>query len=101
MPEEEKFKPLKATDLNILFNRYMATTGMDRRLKIFDLRMYKELSRFQYMRRHCPGLLDFSQKGILAVSRDNVVEVRLHLYQLIICNVERNLCSLTVCTALK
>ncbi|CAG5121307.1 unnamed protein product [Candidula unifasciata] len=56
---------------------YMATTGMDRRLKIFDLRMYKELSRFQYIRRHCPGLLDFSQKGILAVSRDNVVEISL------------------------
>ncbi|RUS71102.1 hypothetical protein EGW08_021135 [Elysia chlorotica] len=54
---------------------YMATTGMDRRLKIFDLRTYKELSRFQYNKRQCPGTLDFSQKGILAVSRDNVVEL--------------------------
>lgn len=53
----------------------MATTAMDRRLKIFDLRMYKELSRFQYMKRHCPGNLDFSQKGLLAVTRENVVEV--------------------------
>ncbi|CAG5136726.1 unnamed protein product, partial [Candidula unifasciata] len=35
----------------------LATTGMDRRLKIFDLRMYKELSRFQYIARRCPGLL--------------------------------------------
>ncbi|KAK3770476.1 hypothetical protein RRG08_027959 [Elysia crispata] len=54
---------------------YMATTGMDRRLKIFDLRTYKELSRFQYNKRQCPGVLDFSQKGILAVSRENVVEL--------------------------
>lgn len=54
---------------------YMATTGMDRRLKIFDLRTYKELSRFQYNKRQCPGMLDFSQKGILAVSRENVVEL--------------------------
>ncbi|XP_059173914.1 WD repeat-containing protein 46-like isoform X1 [Physella acuta] len=55
--------------------KYMATTGFDRRLKIFDLRTYRELSRFQYNKRQCPGLLDFSQKGLLAVSRDNVVEV--------------------------
>ncbi|GFO49058.1 WD repeat-containing protein 46-like [Plakobranchus ocellatus] len=54
---------------------YMATTSLDRRLKIFDLRTYKELSRFQYNKRYCPGVLDFSQKGILAVSRENVVEL--------------------------
>ncbi|KAH9508841.1 WD repeat-containing protein 46 [Bulinus truncatus] len=54
---------------------YMATSGMDRCIKIFDLRMYKELSRFQYHHRQCPGLLDFSQRGLLAVTRDNVVEV--------------------------
>lgn len=55
--------------------RFMATSGMDRRLKVFDLRMYRELSRYQYNRKQMPGLLDFSQKGILAVSRDNVVEL--------------------------
>ncbi|XP_005095274.1 WD repeat-containing protein 46 [Aplysia californica] len=55
--------------------RFMATTSMDRRLKVFDLRMYRELSRYQYNRKQCPGLLDFSQKGLLAVSRDNVVEL--------------------------
>ncbi|XP_055897950.1 WD repeat-containing protein 46-like [Biomphalaria glabrata] len=54
---------------------YMATSGMDRRIKIFDLRMYKELSKYQYHHKQCPGLLDFSQKGLLAVTRDNVVEV--------------------------
>uniref|UniRef100_A0A0B6YVU6 BING4 C-terminal domain-containing protein n=1 Tax=Arion vulgaris TaxID=1028688 RepID=A0A0B6YVU6_9EUPU len=55
--------------------KYMATTAMDRRVKIFDLRMYKELSRYQYIRRHCPDHLDFSQKGLLAVSRENVIEI--------------------------
>ncbi|CAL1535789.1 unnamed protein product [Lymnaea stagnalis] len=54
---------------------YMATTSLDRRLKIFDLRTFRELSRYQYQFRQCPGLLDFSQKGLLALNRDNVVEV--------------------------
>lgn len=58
----------------------MATSGMDRRIKIFDLRMYKELSKYQYHHKQCPGLLDFSQKGLLAVTRDNVVEVWKHLH---------------------
>jgi len=55
--------------------RFMATTGLDRKLKVFDLRMYRELSSHRYDRRHCPGLVDFSQRGILAVSRDDVVEM--------------------------
>lgn len=55
--------------------RFMATTGLDRRLKVFDLRMYRELSAYRYAKKHCPGLVDFSQTGVLAVSRDNVVEM--------------------------
>jgi len=55
--------------------KYMATTSMDRRLKVFDLRMHRELSRFRYPMHQVPGLVDFSQRGLLAVSRDNVVEV--------------------------
>merc|ERR1711974_110363 len=55
--------------------RFMATSAMDRRIKVFDLRMNRELSSYQYHRKQVPGLLDFSQRGILAVSRDNVVEL--------------------------
>jgi len=55
--------------------RFMATSGTDRKLKVFDLRMYKEVSSFRYRSKQMPGLLDFSQKGILAVSRDNSVEL--------------------------
>ena len=53
--------------------RYMATSGMDRRLNIWDLRTYKKLQ--CYTLREGAGHLAFSQRGLLAASQGNIVEV--------------------------
>ena len=51
----------------------MATSGIDRKLKIWDLRMYKEVQ--------CCGIgigagsLSFSQRGLPAAGLGNIVEV--------------------------
>jgi U3 small nucleolar RNA-associated protein 7 len=63
---------------------YMATTGADRSLKIYDLRnTYKCLS--SYKLRTPPNGLDFSQKNMLAVALGPVVEVYrdVHLGQIV------------------
>jgi U3 small nucleolar RNA-associated protein 7 len=52
---------------------YMATAGVDRSLKIFDLRNYKCL--YNYKLRSVPGCLSFSQTDMLAVGLGQVVEV--------------------------
>ncbi|XP_064395157.1 uncharacterized protein LOC135342363 [Halichondria panicea] len=52
---------------------YMATAGMDARLKIWDIRNYKELHSYQTYR---PAVsLSVSQRGQLAMGRGRVVEV--------------------------
>ncbi|XP_055352442.1 WD repeat-containing protein 46-like [Paramacrobiotus metropolitanus] len=53
--------------------RFMATAGCDRKMKIWDLRMYRplhEISVFQ-----APVSLAFSQTGLLAVGMERSVEV--------------------------
>ena len=53
--------------------RYMATTGNDRRVKIWDLRKYQtvqELDVFQ-----SPVSMDFSQRGLLAIGMDKNVQI--------------------------
>lgn len=52
---------------------YMATGGMDRQLKIFDLRTYKPLQAYRVS--FGAGELCFSQRGLLAAACNNVVEV--------------------------
>ena len=52
---------------------YMATAGVDRSLKIFDLRNYKCVH--NYKLRSVPGCLSFSQTDMLAVALGDVVEV--------------------------
>ncbi|XP_038063654.1 WD repeat-containing protein 46-like [Patiria miniata] len=52
---------------------YMATAGTDRQLKIFDVRTYKPLQVYRVSRG--AGDLSFSQRGLLAASLCNVVEV--------------------------
>jgi U3 small nucleolar RNA-associated protein 7 len=51
----------------------MATAGIDRSLKIWDLRTYKAL--YSYKVSAGPGSLAFSQRGLLAAGMGNVVEV--------------------------
>ena len=57
----------------VVFCSYLASSGADRKLKIYDLRTYGEL--------HChrlsagAGRLDFSQRGLLAATLGNTVEV--------------------------
>lgn len=52
---------------------YMATAGVDRSLKIFDLRNYKCV--YNYKLRSVPGCMSFSQTDMLAVGLGQVVEV--------------------------
>lgn len=53
--------------------RYMATSGVDRTLKIYDLRNYKCVH--NYKLRTVPSSLSFSQKDMLSVGLGDVVEV--------------------------
>ncbi|RWS08415.1 WD repeat-containing protein 46-like protein [Dinothrombium tinctorium] len=52
---------------------YMATTGVDRSIKIWDVRNYQCLQ--SYKLRAIPNCLCFSQKNLLSVGIGNVVEV--------------------------
>ncbi|XP_072015484.1 WD repeat-containing protein 46-like [Amphiura filiformis] len=52
---------------------YMATSGMDRQLKIFDVRTFKPLQAYRVP--YGAGDLCFSQRGLLAAACGNVVEV--------------------------
>ncbi len=56
-------------------HRYMATSGMDRQLKIFDVRTFKPLQAYRVP--YGAGALCFSQRGLLAAACGNVVEVSL------------------------
>lgn len=53
--------------------QYMATAGIDRVVKIWDLRTYKHLQ--SYRLGGAPGFMNFSQKGLLSLGIGNVVEV--------------------------
>ncbi|XP_077986763.1 WD repeat-containing protein 46-like [Glandiceps talaboti] len=52
---------------------YMATSGQDRRLKIFDIRTYKPLQIYKISTGATE--LSFSQRGLLAAACGNIVEV--------------------------
>ena len=56
----------------------MATSGVDRKIKIWDLRTYREL--YSYRVGAGPGQLTFSQRGLLAAGMGNFVEVRRTYY---------------------
>lgn len=53
--------------------RYLATAGENRKLKIFDLRMHKELHSYTMYRQQAVSCLDFSQRRVLAATCGNVV----------------------------
>ncbi|KAG9472126.1 hypothetical protein GDO78_021235 [Eleutherodactylus coqui] len=52
---------------------YMASTGTDKKLKIFDLRMYNAVTTRQ--ERRAAGSLCYSQRGLLAVGTGHLVQV--------------------------
>ena len=51
----------------------MMTSGLDRKLKVWDLRAYKELHAYKIAAG--ASRLAFSQRGLLAASINNIVEV--------------------------
>ena len=51
----------------------MATSGVDRKIKIWDLRTFKEL--YSYKVGAGPGHLAFSQTGLLGAGMGNIVQV--------------------------
>ena len=53
--------------------RHMVTAGVDRTVRVWDIRNYKCLQ--SYKLRAVPGHLDVSQRNLLAVSVGNVIEV--------------------------
>ncbi|XP_071498553.1 WD repeat-containing protein 46-like [Diadema antillarum] len=53
--------------------QYMATSGTDQQIKIFDLRTYQPLQCYKVS--YGAGQLSFSQRGLLAAACNNVVEV--------------------------
>ena len=55
----------------------MATSGVDRKVKIWDLRMYKMLQSYKVSAG--AGHLDFSHKDMLAAGIGNIVEVQFWL----------------------
>lgn len=54
--------------------QFMATAGTDRKVKVWDLRELSE-PLYTYKTRTIPGELRFSQRGALAMSLGNVVEI--------------------------
>ena len=56
------------------WHRYMATSGVDAKLKLWDLRTYKCLNEYRTASNGA-GSLAFSQKKLLAASYRDVVEV--------------------------
>lgn len=54
--------------------QYMATAGTDRKVKVWDLRELSE-PLYTYKTRTIPGELRFSQRGALAMSLGNIVEI--------------------------
>jgi hypothetical protein len=55
----------------------MATSGIDAKLKIWDLRNYKAVNEYRTSSNGAAALA-FSQKKLLAASYRDVVEVRFH-----------------------
>jgi hypothetical protein len=57
----------------------MATTGLDNRMRIWDLRNYKEMH--SYAGQHIQfGPLAFSQRHCLAVASGEMIQVNLQLH---------------------
>ncbi len=59
--------------LHSLYCRYMVTSGLDRKLKVYDIRAFKPLhSCFQPAGASC---LSLSQRGLLSAATGDIVQV--------------------------
>ncbi|XP_062515395.1 uncharacterized protein LOC134190874 [Corticium candelabrum] len=58
---------------------YMATSGMDGMMKIWDIRTYKMM--YKYITRSPAGNLDFSQRGLLAAGQGSYVNIWRDVYR--------------------
>jgi len=67
----------------------MATSGMDRSIKVWDVRRLKGPLQ-DYKVRTSPRSMVFSQTGCLAVAINNVVDVS-EMYSLNYCDIHKNL----------
>lgn len=68
---------------------YMATSAMDRSLKIWDARMFK--CSLDYKLPAVPSQIQFSDRRVLAVSMDNEVQVRFYLVTVDYCAIPQHL----------
>lgn len=59
--------------------RYMATSGLERKIKIWDLRTYKCMHEFKVP--SGAGSMNFSSRGLLAAGMGNTVSVYKVLYE--------------------
>jgi U3 small nucleolar RNA-associated protein 7 len=56
-----------------LSGNYLVTTGTDSKMRVWDIRTYKQL--YEYFNPLVASSIDISQKGLLSVSYGNIVEV--------------------------
>lgn len=59
--------------LFFLFDRYMVTSGMDKKLKVYDVRTFKPLK--SYFLPAGAACLSLSQRGLLSAATGDVVQV--------------------------
>lgn len=55
------------------FGRYMVTSGMDKKLKVYDIRAFKPLT--SYFIPAGASCLSLSQRGLLSASTGDIVQV--------------------------
>lgn len=57
----------------LFFDRYMVTSGMDKKLKVYDIRAFKPLR--SYFLPAGASCLSLSQRGLLSAATGDVVQV--------------------------
>lgn len=67
--------PPESTDVVIVscFGRYMVTSGMDKKLKVYDIRAFKPLK--SYFLPAGASCLSLSQRGLLSAATGDIVQV--------------------------
>lgn len=63
-------------------DRYMVTSGLDRRLQVYDIRTFKPLHK--YILPAGASCLSLSQRGLLSAATGDVVQVHTHTHSRLI-----------------